>query len=105
MGELAFAPIDGADKHINISGSNQRVLVFEGPKYRKVPVRIQNQGTATVWIKAGDVTVAATTSSMPIGAGATEVLRFRIPESGQLYIGAIAASTTGYISFTPGDGI
>jgi hypothetical protein len=106
MSTEAFAPVDGASKHITIAATTASVLVWEGNGGAYVPVRIQNQGTATAWIRAGDSTVVATTSGIPVGAGVTEVLRFQVPIGhSRLYIAAIAAAATGIISFTPGDGI
>lgn len=62
--------------------------------------RVYNSGASTVFIKEGDGTVTATTSDLPIPAGAVEVLSF-----GSTYIAAITATGTCTIYFTPGDGI
>lgn len=103
----AFAPDESAIKTITISSSSQRVKIFEGSgaARARVPVRIANLGTAVVWIKSGDVTVTATNAGLAIPAGAVEVLRFPVPETGPLYIAAIAAGSTGDITLVPGDGI
>jgi len=67
-------------------------------------VRIANLGTATVWVKFGDSTVSAlTTTGMAIGAGVHEVQRF--PTKGPAYVSVIAAGSTGDIQFTPGSGL
>lgn len=95
--------VDGSDKTITVSASSQRVLVAEGDG--SVQVRVVNLGTATVWFRSGDVTVTATTSNTPVGAGIHEVLTFQIPKGGKLYIAAIAAGSTGDITFTLGRGV
>lgn len=86
---LAFAPDEAGTKKITVSATT----------------RIANLGTATVWIKSGNASVEATTSGLPIPAGVVEVLRFKMPADAPLNIAAIAAGTTGDITFTPGDGI
>ena len=98
-----FAPLDNATVNIDVSGSTQRVLVSSFGAAQQV--RIKNDGTATVWLRAGGVGVNATTSDMPVGAGVTEVLTFAPGEDVPLYIAAIAAGGTGKIYFTPGGGI
>ena len=96
----AFLPVAGKTVNINVSSSSQRVLLGNPDS-----VRVMNNGTATVWIDFGDVTVAATTTtSVPVGPGVTEVLRFQ-SNGGPLYVAAIAAGSTGIIYFTPGNGI
>lgn len=107
---LAFAPDSGTTANIDVSSSSQRVSV--GPAIGTnaladwVTVRVTNLGTAAAWINSGDVTVTATTSNIPIPlAPFTEVMRFRVPATGQLYIAAIAAGSTGKIYFTPGIGV
>jgi hypothetical protein len=105
MSQEAFAPVDAADVEIDISASSQRVLVREGQQAQMVAVRVMNNGTATVWIRAGDVAVVSTVARTPIGPGRDCILRFPIPATGRLYIAAIAAGATGKVFFTPGDGI
>lgn len=101
-----FCPADAAEATITVSSSSQRVKIKEGAGGSLVDVRITNLGTATVWIRAGDVTVTATNARTPIPAGPfCEVLQFPIPATGVLYIAAIAAGSTGNITFTPGDGL
>lgn len=96
----AFAPMDGATVTISVSSSSQRVaLAKDGP------VRIFNNGTATVWIRCGNSSVVATTSDIPIPAGAIEVDTFNMPTTTGLNCAAIAAGSTGNVYFTPGIGI
>jgi hypothetical protein len=98
-----FQPCAAATVNIDVSSSSQRVLV--AAQDVGLQVRIQNNGTATVWLNAGDSTVtAALASGFPVGPGVTEVLTFDASASG-LYIAAIAAAATGKIYFTPGIGI
>lgn len=100
----SFKPADGCTKSINVGAASARVAMTfcAGDQ----AIRIHNAGTATVWIKGGGSTVAAVAADdIPIGPGATEVLTFSVPNAGTLYMAAIAAGATGYIYFTPGDGI
>lgn len=65
-----------------------------------------NNGTATAWIKFGDITVAAdTTNDIPIGPNYTGGFTVPPVAGGALYVAAIAAAGTGKIYFTPGVGI
>lgn len=103
MGDL-FAPTGDDTANINVSSSTQRVKL--GDINGRVQVRFYNAGTATVWIKFGDVTVTAdTTNDIPIAPGLTG--GFTVPPvvGGSLYVAAIAAGATGLIYFTPGTGI
>jgi len=99
-----FHPTKAATVSINVSSSSQAVQLFteRGP----VSVRIMNNGTATVWVSFGDSsTTASTSTSVPIGAGVTEVLTLDNIGTGPLYVAAIAAGATGNIYFTPGRGL
>lgn len=97
----SFSPIDGSTVNINVSSSSQSVLVSNLGSGQQV--RVENDGSATVWIRAGDSTVTATTSNIPIPSGDIEVFTFN--PKGPLYIAAIAAGSTGKVYFTPGAGI
>lgn len=100
----SFSPAARGTVNINVSGSSQRVLV--GKRNSPISVRIMNNGTATVWISGGDVTVtASTTTSAPVGPGVHEVLTFSPGKDGKLYVAAIAAGATGRIYFTEGEGL
>src|SRR6185312_8418254 len=95
----AFAPLDGSTVTISVSASSQSVLLAKDG-----PVRMMNNGTATVWVRCGSSGVTASTSDIPVPSGAVEVLSFNHP-NGPLYCAAIAAGSTGNIYFTPGIGI
>jgi hypothetical protein len=98
----AFRPNPAGTVNIDVSGSNQRVLITPDSANS---IRVMNNGSATVWIVFGDVTATASlTTSMPVGPGTTEVLRFTNKSGAALYAAAIAAAATGKIYFTPGTG-
>lgn len=99
MGQ-AFAPLDGATVSISVSASSQRVAIGKDG-----PVRMMNNGTATVWVRCGDNTVVATTNDIPVPSGSVEVLSFNRTTTNSLNCAAIAAGATGIIYFTPGIGI
>jgi hypothetical protein len=100
----SFSPVTTGTVNINVSGSSQRVLVEN--RNSPITVRIVNNGTATVWLNSGDVTVTATTTTgFPVGPGVHEVLTFSPGANGDLYIAAIAAGATGIVYFTPGAGL
>lgn len=95
-----FAPYAAATANITVSGSSQRVLLGTS-----VPaIRIMNNGSGTVWVNFGDVTVTATTGTgMPVGPGVTEVIKYE-GNGSAVYAAAVAADATGIIYFTPGLG-
>jgi hypothetical protein len=100
----SFSPAQNKTVSIDVSATSQRVLV--GNCNAPITVRIMNNGTATVWINWGDVTVTATTAnSLPVGPGVHEVLTLSPDQGGLLYIAAIAAGVSGRIFFTEGYGI
>lgn len=97
-----FQPQPAKTVNIDVSSSSSRVAIAGAPG----SVRVMNNGTATVWINHGDVTVtAAVATGMPVGPGVTEVLSFPNGSAITFYIAAIAAGATGKIHFTPGSGI
>jgi hypothetical protein len=100
---LACYPTDTVN--INVASTTASVLVAANGTTR--PVRVYNDGTATVWINWGGSSVTATTTAgLPIAAGACEVLTVQTDGATSLYFAAIAAGSTGKIYFTPGsDGI
>lgn len=101
MATDAFRPIAAATVNIDVSSSSQRVIVANAND--NIQVRVANDGTATVWLNWGDVTVtAATTTGYPLAAGAIEVVTLKA--SGLLYMAAIAAGSTGKVYATPGFG-
>jgi hypothetical protein len=99
-----FRAARNATVNISVSSSSQRVLVANstGPQQ----IRVMNNGTATVWIAFGDVTITTTTTSgMPVGPGQVCGFTACSPNGGDLYAAAIAGGSTGSIYFTPGTGI
>jgi hypothetical protein len=64
-------------------------------------VRLYNAGTATAFVKFGDVTVTAATTNMPIPAGAIEAFR---PPGASTHIAAITSSGTATLYVTSGEG-
>lgn len=100
----SFAPAQEKTLNIDVSATSQRVLI--GNTNAPAAIRVMNNGTATVWLNWGGVTVDATVAnSLPIGPGVHEVLTFNPHESGLLYIAAIAAGASGRIYFTQGSGL
>ena len=99
-----FLPASGKTVNIDVGAASARVALA-GAGIRS-QIRVYNGGTASVWIEFGDVTVAAgVATSIPIPAGAIEILT--LPELGMAapYVAAIAAAATGKVYFTPGLGV
>ena len=95
-----FRP-NGPTKNIDVAATSATVLVGSPET-----IRIMNDGTATVWVEFGGSGVtAALATSMPFGAGVTEVIEFDVGLGQPVYVAAIAAGATGKIYFTPGVGI
>lgn len=69
-----------------------------------VSVRIANTGTATIWVKFGGSSVAATTSDYPVPAGVVEVVTPNTA-SRPVYVSVIASGATGDAYFNGGTGI
>jgi len=89
--------------NINVSGSSQSVQLYDqrGP----ISVLVTNTGTAPAWITYGDSNISASlTTSIPIAAGASQLLLMHNNGNGPLFVAAIAAAATGKIYFTPGRG-
>lgn len=94
-----FCP--GATVEINVSSSSQRVAL--GIAAGGQNLRLFNGGTAKVWLAFGGSDVVATTSGMPVGGNDfCEVIT--VPRNAT-HVAAIAAGSTGIISFTVGVGI
>jgi len=98
-----FSP-SGNTVNLSISSTSQRVLASQQGGVQQL--RIYNDGTATVWVKLGDATVTAVSSTdYPIPSGAIEVITINPALIGPIYIAGIAAGSTGSIYFTIGAGI
>lgn len=98
-----FTPRKNGTKSITVTASNQRVKLTEAAG--TVDVRIHNGDVQTVFIEFGDVAAtAATTTGVPVPAGAVEVLQAH--STGTLYAAAIGTGANSRnIYFTPGSGI
>lgn len=98
-----FKPSPAATVNINVSGTSQSVKLSD---LGLVDVYIVNDGSATAWIEFGASDVAASASTgVAIPKGVPVQLRACLDDGvGELYVAAIAASTTGKIYFTPGRG-
>lgn len=97
--DTPFNPAKAATANVDVSSSSQRVQFASGTGAKQV--RMMNNGSATVWVELGDVTVTAVaTTGFPVGPGVTEVLT-----TNETYAAVIAAGSTGKIYFTPGTGI
>lgn len=77
-------------------------LVLPSPVGRRFQVRVVNVGATPVFINFGTAGVAATTASMPVAAGATNI--FSVPE-GTTHVGTIVGTGTAVIYFTAGEGL
>lgn len=99
-----FNPDAAGTVNINVSAASQRVQLY--PEAGPIDVLIVNDGTATVWVSHGDVTITASLSTgYPVRAGETKLLRLdNASLNSALYVAAIAAGATGKIYFTPGRG-
>lgn len=103
MTTMAFYGDTAGTVNINVSGASQSVQLF--PERGPISVLVTNDGSATAWISYGDSTVAASlTTSIPIKAGASQLLTMHNNGNGPLFVAAIAAAATGKIYFTPGRG-
>lgn len=103
MSDNPFAPTGDDTAQITVGAATARVKI--GDVVGEIQVRVMNNGTATAWIKFGDVTVTAdTTNDIPVGPGATAIFSIPPIAGGALYAAAIAAGATGIIYFTPGVG-
>ena len=102
---ISFIP-NGNTVNIDVSAASQAVLIGNLPAASGDTIRIQNNGTATVWVNFGPSTVTASlTTSMPVPAGAIEVMTLPHNSTNIVYAAVIAAGATGKIYFTPGSGI
>lgn len=88
---------------ISVSSSSQNVKISDDGVLQ---VRVENEGTATAYIKFGSSSglTVTTGAGIAISPGAIEVFSVKI-HKGPVYAAAIAAGSTGRISFTKGAGI
>lgn len=99
-----FTPRPRGTRSITVTASSQAVKLTD--TVGVISVRIYNADTQDVFIAFGESgAVAATTSGVPIPAGAIEVMQVRTA-GGPLYAAAIGtAANSKNIYFTPGSGI
>lgn len=101
----SFHPIPDSTVSISASTTSANVALSKTPSDR-FQVRVYNAGSATVFINRGSSTVTATTSNMPVPAGAIEVITFNnLPTNPITHVAAITSSGTATVYFTTGDGI
>jgi hypothetical protein len=90
----------GASVSLSASTASSRVTLPTG--FVADQVRIFNSGTVVAFVEFGGSTVTATVaSSLPIAAGAVEVLSCR----GSSHIAAITAASLSVVYFTLGKGL
>jgi ABC-type xylose transport system substrate-binding protein len=90
----------GATVSLAVTATTGRVAVTGLDAFNPA-VRFFNSGAATVFAACGDVTVVATTASLPIAAGTIEVLGCN--KGG--YVAGITASGTATLYLTAGSGL
>ena len=91
-----FTPSLANTANISATTSSARVAFPSGGR----SVRVYNAASVAVFIQFGDASVTATTSHMPIPAGATEAFQI----GGATYAAAITSSGSGTVYFTMGSG-
>lgn len=90
--------------NLAVTSASGRVQVWTTTPYvtSEPCIRLYNAGGSTVFVNCGDSSVtAATTTGMPLPAGAIEVIRV---DNSQTYVAAITAAGTATLYCTPGYG-
>ena len=98
MPNCVFVPNKANTSSISASTTSGRVALQGTGK----AVRIYNAGLVPVFIQMGNSSVAATTSNVPIAAGAVEVFGLN---NNITHIAAIVASSTSAVYLTRGEAI
>jgi hypothetical protein len=97
-----FSPVGTNTTAVSCSTSSANgALNLPSATYGGASVRLYNSGSVTVFVQFGNSSVAATTSHMPIPAGAAE--SFQIGP-GVTHVAGITASSTATLYATPGCG-
>ena len=96
----AFKPEGATIKAVAAAAATTAAKLTDNPD----AVLITNTGTATVFIKFGDSTVAATVNDFPCPAGVVQCIT-PSPRPSPLYVSIIALGATGDCYFTPGSGL
>lgn len=103
--EHAFHWLEDATSTVTATTSSQAVAILRRPSGR-FQIRIYNGHTVAIYIRKGTSIVVATATDMPIAPGSVEVLTINNADQSTItHIGVLAASTSGPISITTGDGI
>lgn len=101
-----FHPIADSTVSISASTSSSRVALQKTPSTGEFHLRIHNAGAATIFFNRGGSTIDATTSNMPIPAGAVEVITINNAQKEPVtHVAAITASGTATVYFTVGWGL
>ena len=101
MSSNAFSPTNTVQLAVNNVSS--RVQLSGAGKH----VRVYNAGPNTAFVKAGDNTVVATLTSMPIKSGAVEIFNFAGPDKDTAnthLAGITTGAETAILHLTLGDG-
>lgn len=97
----AFKPGQSATVSISCTTTTARAAITGAPG-AEFQVRLYNAGSATVFVARGGSAVDATTSSMPLPAGAIEVITC---EAAVTHVAAITSSGTATLYITTGSGL
>ena len=99
-----FTPLDDATASIPATTTSARAAIARQPMGAH-QLRLYNGGTATVFWAAGDGTVTAAATDIPLPAGAIEVVTLSNGgAAGASHIAAVTASGTASLYLTTGQG-
>lgn len=105
MSVEAFRPDQDQVVQFTVSAASQSKRIRSGTPTSEVQLRIVNNGTEPVHIKAGDENVEAADTDLTVLAGVTEVLTLPIPADGALYLAVKGEGATGIFEATGGRGL
>src|SRR5687768_12304299 len=99
----AFKPLLGSTVSLAVTTTSARVALTSAPKNATYQLRLYNAGASTVHLTVGTSSATATTSNLPLPAGAIEVLTFENRDNAaQDNLAAITASGTATLYATIG---
>lgn len=102
----SFEPDQDQVVRWTVAATSEAKRICSGTPGQRVQVRLVNNGTEPVHIKAGeDDEVAALATDMTVLAGVTEVLTYPIAANGFLYLAVIGSGATGTFEATGGRGL
>lgn len=101
----AFRPAPDSTVSIAATTASASAAIAGSAGRGEFTVRVYNAGSATVFVKFGDTITTATTSNMPIPAGAVEVFSVQDSDGSANYVAAITASGSATVYVTTGEGI